>query len=247
MIGLFVTVRPWMWWVSLSVMMLPLGACRPSGQRQAAPSSGAADVSGSRPDATSSPHSATAPQATNVPGAESTAVSRDSHVSDQPQQQFQPVQLASWKEIQQFVGQQKGRVVVVDLWSTTCQSCMRELPHLLELQAAFPDQVACVTVSLDYYGDPSEPPEQFRSKVDAFLRKIGAQVKNFLCTDSDTNVLAALKLSSIPVVLVYDAQGQLVKAFHNDDNEYGSDGFSYQQHIIPFVKSLLGEPGTAKP
>jgi hypothetical protein len=56
-----------------------------------------------------------------------------------------------------------------------------------------------------------------------------------------------LKLSSIPVVLVYDAQGQLVKAFHNDDNEYGSDGFSYQQHIIPFVKSLLGEPGTAKP
>jgi len=43
----------------------------------------------------------------------------------------------------------RGRVVLVDVWATWCAPCLAELPGLRALQAAYPEDLMIVGVSLD--------------------------------------------------------------------------------------------------
>ena len=45
------------------------------------------------------------------------------------------------------IGDLKGKIVVVNFWSTTCGSCMYEMPHFDEFQKAYKDEV--VILALD--------------------------------------------------------------------------------------------------
>jgi len=156
------------------------------------------------------------------------------------------VEVKSWAEVQQMVADHRGKVVVVDIWSTWCENCMKEFPNLVKLHRQFPDTVACISVDIDYDGLEDEPPESFHDKVLAFLSKHEATFQNVISSDPGDDVYDALEVIAIPVVLVYDREGNLKKKFTNEDNEYGDDGFKYQQHIIPLVEELLGDE-TATP
>lgn len=156
------------------------------------------------------------------------------------------VEVKSWAEVQQMMADHRGKVVVVDIWSTWCKNCMREFPHLVKLHRQFPDTVACISVDIDYNGRKDQPPESFRDKVLAFLSKHEATFQNVISSDTDEYVYNVLEVGSIPVVLVYDREGNLKKKFTNDENEYGDDGFKYPQHIVPLVEELLGDE-TATP
>src|SRR5712691_4256634 len=46
----------------------------------------------------------------------------------------------------------KGKPVVVNLWATWCQPCLREMPSLDRLQAKFDDKLAVAAVSEDRGG-----------------------------------------------------------------------------------------------
>ena len=148
------------------------------------------------------------------------------------------VQQASWAEIEKAIAAHQGKVVVVDLWSTTCAPCKREFPGLVKLCNEHQDEVACISVSLDYYGDPTEPPETYLPAVKEFLVEQKADLQNFLSTDVSDDVLAEVGAASVPVVLVYNAQGELAQTFE-DDGSYGDEGFTYQEHITPAVEELL--------
>lgn len=148
-----------------------------------------------------------------------------------------PLTIKSWDETQQLVAAHKGKVVVVDIWSTWCVPCMREFPNLVQLQRNYPEQVACISVDVDYEG--LDDVESVREPVEQFLRKQGAQFENVICHDPADEIYERLKLGSIPAVLVYDQSGQLHKRFDNDDMLYGEEGFTYQQHIVPVVEKLI--------
>jgi thiol-disulfide isomerase/thioredoxin len=150
------------------------------------------------------------------------------------------VDVASWDEVQAMVADQKGKVVVVDLWSTWCVPCMREFPNLVKLQDRFPDQVACISVNLNYDGSADAPPESHRDNVLKFLTKQKADFRNIICSDSDEKMYDTLDLGSIPAIYVYNEQGELHKRFDNDSGEYGEEGFTYEQHVIPLVEQLIG-------
>src|ERR1044072_84704 len=62
------------------------------------------------------------------------------------------IQLLDLDGIQQLVAQKRGRVVVMDGWSTSCPPCMKEFPRLVELQKKYPDDVAAISLSFDYEG-----------------------------------------------------------------------------------------------
>jgi len=149
------------------------------------------------------------------------------------------VEVKSWAEVQQLVADQRGKIVVVDVWSTWCVPCMREFPNLVQLHRQFPDKVACISVDIDYIGLKEEPPTSFADKVLEFVSKHEATFPNVISSDPDEDVLNAVGVASIPAVLVYDREGNLRKKFTNDDGEYGEESFTYAQHIIPLVKELL--------
>jgi thiol-disulfide isomerase/thioredoxin len=151
------------------------------------------------------------------------------------------VEVRSWAEVQQLVADQKGKVVVVDIWSTWCVPCMREFPHLVELHKQYSDRVVCISVDIDYIGLEDEPPESHRDRVLEFLKKHGATFSNVISSDPDVEVLKKVDAGSVPAVLVYDREGKLEKKFTNDDNEFGDKGFSYTEHITPMIEKLLKE------
>jgi hypothetical protein len=115
------------------------------------------------------------------------------------------------------------------------------LPHLVQLHRDLADQVACVTLNIDYTGDPDEPPESCREQALGVLTGIDATFTNVLCSDPDEQVYEMLDLAAVPAVYVYDRQGKLRKRFDNEMGEYGAEGFDYDEHVKPFVQQLLAE------
>jgi thiol-disulfide isomerase/thioredoxin len=180
-------------------------------------------------DAVNAP-TAAAPDAVQTASSEPTAIGAPDNVQ---------LDIKSWGEVEQLVAGQKGKVVVVDIWSTWCVECMREFPHLVQLDRDYPQDVVCMSVSIDYAGMKGETPEASREKVLEFLNKQQATFQNVISSDTDLDVLDKLGLASVPAVLVYDREGRLHTQFSNDDNEYGDEGFTYAAHIIPLVQQLI--------
>ncbi len=153
-----------------------------------------------------------------------------------------PVQILTWPQIQELIGQQRGKVVVLDVWSTYCGPCIRELPHLIELHRAHGAEVACLSLSVDYIGAADRPPDSYRAQVQKVLDRLEARLTNVLCATPDEEVFTQLGIASIPCVVVYDREGKVHKTFHNDQNEYGETGFSYAEHVLPVVQELQSQP-----
>jgi thiol-disulfide isomerase/thioredoxin len=149
------------------------------------------------------------------------------------------LKLQSWEETSKLIDSHKGKIVVVDFWATSCLPCRREFPHLVALQKAYPDKVACVSVSLDYSGRKSRPPETYHEPVLEFLQQQQATIDNVLSTDDPDELEQRLKLAPIPLVWVYDRDGQRRRAFDNGDLE--GEEFTYEKDVVPFVESLLSE------
>ncbi|MEZ6123809.1 MAG: TlpA disulfide reductase family protein [Planctomycetaceae bacterium] len=146
----------------------------------------------------------------------------------------------SWDDIQKLIAEHRGRVVVVDVWSTACLPCMREFPHLVSLQKLYGDRIVCVSLNLDYAGIKSKPPEYYRPRVEKFLVQQKAMLRNFLCTTAADQFFESSQLNSIPAVYVYGPDGRLAKRFDDTllkpDQE---DAFTYEADINPFVATLL--------
>ena len=158
------------------------------------------------------------------------------------------LEIKSWKETRALIAAQKGKVVVVDLWSTSCLPCMKEFPNLVALHKKYPaDKITCISVSCDYEGLEDEPPESKKPSVIKFLNSTEATCTNLLLSDADIDVYESIGLAAIPAVYVYDTQGNLAKRFDNDSGEYGDEGFTYKDHIVPLIEKLIdtatSEPG----
>lgn len=150
------------------------------------------------------------------------------------------LRILSWKETEQLVASHRGKVVVLDLWSTACVPCLKELPRLVDLhRKSDPDRLACISASCDYAGMKDEPPEALREPVLAVLRKMGASFQNVLLNVPSDELFAGLRLGSIPAVFVYGPDGTLARRFDNDAGLYGEESFSYEKHILPLVEELL--------
>ena len=152
------------------------------------------------------------------------------------------MEIASLEEVQRFVAEQKGKVVVLDLWSSSCTPCILELPGLAKLRKEHPGDVVTVTLNLDYYG--SEPPEKLREPATKILSEHGAAERNFLSSTKDEDIYKELKVAAVPVVYVYGRDGGVAKRFDNEKEEYGKEGFTYKDHIAPLVKELAAAKGS---
>ncbi len=149
---------------------------------------------------------------------------------------------ASWEEIQQCVSDNVGKVVVVDLWSTSCLPCIQELPHLGQLQRDHADDVVCISVSVDYVGGTKRPPEFYRERVENVLQECDVRGRNFLCTVEADRLFEELKLPSIPAVYVYNQSGELAQQFDAsllDEESDEEEPFTYERSILPLVTRLL--------
>lgn len=147
------------------------------------------------------------------------------------------VKYGTWQEIQS-IAKTSGRITVVDLWSLACEPCLKEFPGLVRLHDTLGSSVQCIAVDMDFDGRKSRPPEYYEQQVIEFLDSVGAsEFPTYISRTPSDEVYASTKLPSIPAVLVYSSEGEIVKVFV-DAGE--SIGFSYEKDVIPFVKKLAG-------
>lgn len=93
----------------------------------------------------------------------------------------------------------KGKVVYVDLWASWCVPCIREVPHLKQLEKDMEGKnIAFVSISID-------------TNTDAWKRKakqLDLHGNQFI--NSDNSLAKALNVSGIPRFLIYGANGNLI-------------------------------------
>ncbi|MFO0896681.1 MAG: TlpA disulfide reductase family protein [Pirellulales bacterium] len=136
--------------------------------------------------------------------------------------------------LDQLIASHRGKVVVVDAWSTSCEPCLKEFPNLVAMsQELGPERLACISLSLDF--DGVGRPADKQAKVLKFLERFGAKFDNVLSSDEADAVLKRLEFYAPPAVFVYDQQGKL-------SHKFGIDGeFTYAE-VRKRVDELLAKP-----
>lgn len=144
-----------------------------------------------------------------------------------------------WDQTQKLVEKQKGRIVVLDVWSTSCPPCMKEFPHLVKLHQKYgAKDVACISLSCDYAGIKNKPPEFYRERVIKFLQEQRATFPNVLSSVPSDELFEKMELASNPAVYVYGRDGKLVKRFDNDSIKTEAEAFTYKD-VTKLVEDLL--------
>lgn len=113
------------------------------------------------------------------------------------------------------VARHRGKVVVLDCWSTSCPPCVREFPGLVRLAATHADGVVCLSLSLDYEGigafEEAVPP------VREFLEHVGAdRIVNLISTEEADAMFRKLDLSGVPAVFIWRPDGSLAIRYDDD-------------------------------
>jgi thiol-disulfide isomerase/thioredoxin len=93
----------------------------------------------------------------------------------------------------------KGKPVLVNLWATWCEPCLREMPSLDRLQARLDGRLTVLAVSEDRGGG---------RLVNPFVAKLGlGSLKIYL--DPKSEVARAFGVRGLPTTIVIDADGRV--------------------------------------
>ncbi len=148
------------------------------------------------------------------------------------------VRLVDHAGVMATVAAHRGKVVVLDCWSTSCPPCVREFPGLVTLARTYPD-VACLSLSFDYEGVGA--PEDALPGVREFLERVGAgAVDNLLGREESDVLYRQLGLASVPAVWVWGPDGTLARRFDDDAAAALGRPFTYAD-VEAAVRELRGE------
>ena len=179
------------------------------------------------------------PQATESPNSEPTSARANREVETKATQEPKvkaPVSLkiVSLQQLQQMISKPRQNLLVCDFWSTSCEPCMREFPHLVELHKQHGKRIDCVSVSLDFAGLPKFPIEKCQAEALEFLEQQQATFSNVIVNQDSLDVLDTMEVGSIPFVDVY-REGKLLRRFTVIENR----PFTYEKDISPYLEELL--------
>src|SRR5262245_66177348 len=77
----------------------------------------------------------------------------------------------SWTDAQQVIAKHKGNVVLVDVWTTTCPTCLEHFPKFVDLNQRLRSRgLIAVSINCDYDGIPAKPPAHYAPRVLKFLQ-----------------------------------------------------------------------------
>jgi thiol-disulfide isomerase/thioredoxin len=95
----------------------------------------------------------------------------------------------------------EGKFVILNLWATWCQPCLREMPSLAALQARLGPAVTVLAVSEDRGGDEVVTPFVDRLGLDKFLK---------IYLDPKSTVLHVLGARGLPTSFAIGADGTVL-------------------------------------
>ena len=118
---------------------------------------------------------------------------------------LKPLPEMSWTSFDGKVQKLKdfeGKVVLLDFWATYCPPCIEEIPHLMELQAKYGDDLR--VLGLHVGGDEDRP------KIPEFVERLKISYPLAFPEDALTAYVFNRE-SAIPQTAVFDRSGKMVK------------------------------------
>ncbi len=104
---------------------------------------------------------------------------------------------ASTADVNQFMADAKGKVVLLNVFASWCGYCMQEVPDLVALRSIYPaDELAMLGVSLD---DAADLPELQR-----VIKEMNISYPVYLVGD---DYAEKNNITGIPVTIIYDRNG----------------------------------------
>ena len=110
----------------------------------------------------------------------------------------------------------EGKIVIVDLWGTWCGPCQKVIPHLVEMQKAYKDDLAVVGITYEEHDDEAEAMagiyqnEENRTeviqRVSDFAKEQGI---NYTLAMGDLSTLQMAELRGFPTMLFIDRAGKV--------------------------------------
>lgn len=116
------------------------------------------------------------------------------------------------------IAKHKDKVVVVDLWATWCESCVKKFPHFVSMQTKYGDKgLVCVSVCMEKLTENTYS----KDKVLAFLKKKDATFPNYIVLEPEKDEAALTKKLGegyrlIPLMVIFDKAGRKVWASDDD-------------------------------
>jgi thiol-disulfide isomerase/thioredoxin len=110
----------------------------------------------------------------------------------------------------------RGKVVVLNFWTTWCTACIAEMPELAELKKRHDDRLAILGTSLDFTpdedeGDKSASVSEIRAKVARVARQRGINYPVLL--DETGAIGARYNGGELPTTVIIDAEGNVRRRF----------------------------------
>lgn len=123
---------------------------------------------------------------------------------------LQPIKYAA---LQDVIHSLHGKIVVVDAWAEYCVPCKAEFPSLINLhERRLRDGVVCISVTVDKKENQEAALE--------FLKKQKAMFANYLLDEDPKVWLESWGVQGVPVVFVFNRDGQLVRKFDSDATKF---------------------------
>jgi thiol-disulfide isomerase/thioredoxin len=110
----------------------------------------------------------------------------------------------------------RGKVVLINFWTTWCTACVGEIPELIALQKSHNDDLKILGVSLDAVPDddshsPLPPVDAIRAKFARTVKSRGINYKVLL--DEKDVVGGRFNGGELPTTVIVDAQGRIRRRF----------------------------------
>ena len=122
-----------------------------------------------------------------------------------------------------------GKIVLVNLWATWCEPCLREMPSLARMQLRLGDKITVVAVSEDRGGSKT---------VEPFIDKLELKsIETYL--DPKSTAERAFKVQGLPTSFLIDRQGRILGRVEGAA-EWDSP------ELLDILKSFLGDEETIK-
>lgn len=141
---------------------------------------------------------------------------------------LEPTTFDQW---QQQLSAYRPAIVVVDMWATWCDTCVKRFPKMVALDREYRDRgVRFVSMLLE---DPEEP--GVVELAEAFLKRQNATFDNFRMVENLMESFERLDLIGLPAVLIYDRSGALKHKLTGDDPNDQADDADVEAALIAML------------
>ena len=128
----------------------------------------------------------------------------------------------------------RGEVLVLNFWATWCAPCIREMPELEALQAAYKDKGLKVLAVSQDRGSPL--------LIEQFIKELGlTEMHIFL--DPKGELSSAFKLRGLPTTFLIDSNGNLVGGLDGPADWNSPDARALVEHYLPAAAPAVVKTG----